>query len=136
MVFGSAFAHDDDDGHEFLAGFLEGEYTLVGKAIDSDNAVIGTVVLEQHRKEIKGHRLIGGELAELSGTIVHPKCCESTHSLVLIFTSAGRTFEGHYLWSSDLDNYARISGFVYELGSRTNSPGMEVLFNHDSKITD
>jgi hypothetical protein len=37
--------------------------------------------------------------------------------------------EGNYLFGSDLDNYARITGYIYRVGQRTTrNPGLEALF--------
>jgi hypothetical protein len=37
-------------------------------------------------------------------------------------------YEGTYLWQSDADNFARLTGYVYRSGHSTESPGMEALF--------
>ncbi len=42
----------------------------------------------------------------------------------------------NYLWRNDLDNYARISGYVYQLGKKILKPGLEALFiDHNTKKT-
>jgi hypothetical protein len=49
-------------------------------------------------------------------------------------TVKGR-FEGTYLWLSDPDNYARLTGYVYPInapnGPSFRNPGLEVLFPDD-----
>jgi hypothetical protein len=49
------------------------------------------------------------------------------------FVRAGQEYEIPYLWRSDLDNYARLSGYLDQPGKQTDSPGMEALFVDHTK---
>jgi len=77
---------------------------------------------------IEGFREIGEDRIAVSGKIEHPNCCDLSHLLRLRFGESDRRFEGTYLWLNGLDNYGRISGYVYDSSKSTDWPGMEVLF--------
>jgi hypothetical protein len=45
------------------------------------------------------------------------------------FNDNGKEFEGTFLWRGDLDNYPRLTGFIYRGGSvQTKSAGLEAWF--------
>lgn len=44
------------------------------------------------------------------------------------FEQDGKSYEQTCMVGSDLDNYARISCYLYVPGRKTMNPGMEVLF--------
>ena len=50
--------------------------------------------------------------------------------LKMHYREEGIDYEESCLFMSDLDNYARISCYLYEPGKRTKSPGLESFF-HD-----
>lgn len=58
----------------------------------------------------------------------------STQVLRMRFRSGNSSFEGTYLFHSDLDNYARITGYLYKVDPKTGvpvntkNPGLETLF--------
>ena len=133
LVF-PAYGDDDPEGHQSQLGYLSASYILIGKKLDSDDTFLGRMVLAQNGSRLEGYREIEGVRVAVSGTIKHPRCCESTHVLRLRFAEGDHQLEGTYLWRGDLDNYARISGYVYERGTSTMWPGMEVLFrDHRTK---
>ena len=123
-----ARAHEDPDGHAFQLDYLAGRYVLVAKALDGDETSLGALGLARSGRKLSGHRTVGAARMPVSGIVEHPTCCEGTHVLRLRFQQDGQEREATYLWQGDLDNYARISGYVYEPGKRTDWPGMEVLF--------
>ena len=44
------------------------------------------------------------------------------------FDQDGKSYEGTYLIDGDLDNYARLSGYLYLADGSTKSVGLEALF--------
>jgi hypothetical protein len=44
------------------------------------------------------------------------------------FIDENKNYEATYLINSDLDNYARLSGFLYLIQGETKVPGLEALF--------
>lgn len=127
---------DENDDHVGMAAFYAGTYVLVGKQLDSDDTFVGTIVLEQAGDRLEGYRLVSGVRTKVSATIEHPLCCESAHLLRIKFKDGDRELEGSYLLDSDLDNYGRLSGFVFDPNQRSDWPGMEVLFFDKRSIRD
>jgi len=39
-----------------------------------------------------------------------------------------KSYEATYLIDSDLDNYGRLTGYLYIKGTETKKPGLEALF--------
>ena len=45
------------------------------------------------------------------------------------FADSGQHYEATYIICSDLDNYARLTGYVYSKGGNTKIPGLEAWFS-------
>lgn len=111
---------------EVLGGFLAGRYQAVGKRLDSQDSYVGTVTLTSRGKTLAVTRMIDG--VTTTGEAKIETAGEGQHVLRLRFVERGVAYEGTYLWQSDLDNYARLSGYLYRPGQATDSPGLEALF--------
>ena len=122
-------AHAGDPGrHADSCDFLAGSYTVVGKELDSERTYLGRVVLRRQGECLQVERWIGGEWLQGTATIEHALGSDAADVLRVRFVREGKHYEITYLWRSDLDNYARLSGYLYQPGIRTETPGMEVLF--------
>lgn len=121
-------AADETANHEFLYGFLAGTYRAVGKEADSDRTYSGKVILKNRSDHLAVTRTIGSETVTGTGTIEHALGPDEAHVLRVRFTRNGKDYEITYLWRSDLDNFARLSGYLYEPGGQTGNPGLEALF--------
>ena len=113
-----------------FAKFIVGDYVIVGKKPDSDATYTGRASLQWDGKEFAVTRTIGGQTVHAKGSFeVDPGCCDYNTVLRMSFLFDGRSYEATYLWSGDLSNYARLTGYVYlsERGA-TKFPGLEVLF--------
>jgi hypothetical protein len=112
------------------AKFIVGDYVVVGKKPDSDVTYTGRASLQWDGKEFAVTRTIAGQTVHAKGRFdVDPGCCDYNTVLRVGFSFEGRSYEATYLWSGDLSNYARLTGYVYlpERGA-TKFPGLEVLF--------
>ncbi|MDD2462412.1 MAG: hypothetical protein PHI97_00280 [Desulfobulbus sp.] len=118
----------DPRSHTDLCGFLAGTYTVVGKELDNTQTYLGQVIFRQNGQCLQMERIIGSERVLSEGCIEHALGADAADVLRVRFIRQGKKYEITYLWQSDLDNYARISGYVYQPGIQTDSPGMEVLF--------
>ncbi len=49
--------------------------------------------------------------------------------LRVTFTENKKEYEATYLIDSDLDNYGRLTGYIYLKAGGTKSPGLEALFS-------
>lgn len=108
-------------------GFLAGSYWLIGKRPDGDVPYQGRVRLENRGDHLAVERTIAGVTSRGEARI-EPLTVGEGEVLRLRFREAGTAFEATYLFQSDPDNYARLSGYVYRPGQPTGNPGLEALF--------
>jgi hypothetical protein len=111
----------------FLLGFLAGEYRLVGQQSDSGAPYGGRVSFRERGGKFEVVRTIAG--VSTHGTASIETVGEGTAVLRSRFTVGDVAYEATYLWSSDLDNYPRLTGYVYRVRGETKSPGLEALFH-------
>jgi hypothetical protein len=110
---------------EDLLRFLEGRYRLVGKEANANRTFLGEVLIKRKGKTLEITRLINGTRTRGTGSI---DLATADRIKVLRARYQGG-LEGNYLFGSDLDNYARITGYIYRVGQRTTrNPGLEALF--------
>jgi hypothetical protein len=138
MVFlcltGQAFGADTDEVQS-LYSFLAGAYTVVGKELNSQKTYQGKTVLNGKGDHLAVSRYIKGKTIHGIGKIETAPAADGAKVLRVRYKERGRDYEITYLWQSDLDNYARLSGYLYERGKQTDTPGLEVLFiNHRGTI--
>lgn len=121
------------DNIDDLLGFLTGTYRLVGKELDSNKPFIGQVVINQKGDQLQVLRTVNGVTMEGVGRIEMASFATS-RVLRIRFHNGNNKFEGTYLYHTDLDNYARITGYLYKLDPKTGlpittkNPGLEALF--------
>ncbi len=109
--------------------FLAGKYTLIGKKPDSNKTYHGTIVFSytDEAKELSFTRYIKGKKTKGIAKIEKALAGEA-EVLRLRFKENRKEYEGTFLWRSDLDNYGRLSGFIYQKNGGTNKPGLEAYF--------
>jgi hypothetical protein len=132
-LVGQSAIGDNIENHEFLYGYLAGHYIVIGKELDSEKTYYGKVVFSYEKGRLIVTRNIQGEIVKGEGKIEHALGSDEANVLRVRFVRAGHENEITYLWRSDLDNYARLSGYLYQLGKQTDSPGMEALFIDHAK---
>jgi len=107
--------------------FFAGSYRLVGKALESDSTFEGTLVLLIAEDSLIVVRRVNGE--RLQGRWgIEPVLEGELRVVRMRFSQGDGTLEATYLWQADLDNYPRMSGYLYRKGLATDDPGLEVLF--------
>jgi len=112
---------------EFLSDFVLGKYLLVGKSADSTSTYFGHVEIYSENETLKVRRKIGSETVQGSARIESADR-GGTKVLRVKFDNNGRSYEKTCLIHGDLDNYARISCYLYLSEGETEQPGLEVLF--------
>lgn len=113
---------------DFLSSFVQGSYLLVGKGLDSEQTYHGKVQIKNNNGALKIVRYINGKTIDATGAI-EPALNGDARVLRIRFTENEKLYEQTCLVDSDLDNYARISCYLYQPEAKTNQPGLEVLFN-------
>ncbi|MFA7431700.1 MAG: hypothetical protein WCZ23_16195 [Rhodospirillaceae bacterium] len=126
LLSAGAEARDTSD-EEMLYDFLAGSYWLIGKSLDSQDSFVGKVGLSSQGNRLIVTRTVGGAQTVGEGRI-EPIGHDGGRALRVRYVERGVAYEGTYLWQSDADNYARLTGYVYRPGEFTESPGMEALF--------
>lgn len=113
---------------ESTAGFLVGDYLLVGKKPDSEVTYSGRVVLKQRGDKFDVIRTINGQTVHGTASF-ETATPDRIPVLRMRFLFGGEAYQATYLWQGDLDNYARLTGYVYSpIKNKTKLPGLEVLF--------
>ena len=120
----ATLAENDTD---FLYDFLKGSYELVGRWPDSNETYGGKIVLEKDRGHFRVIRLIDGKKITGIGKI-ETATSDKVKVLRIRFEQNGRKYEGTYLIGSDLENYGRLTGYLYLKNGKTKQPGLEAFF--------
>jgi len=125
LVASTAGAKEEEG--DFLLGFLQGTYEVVGRWPDSGETYTGRIVVESEGDHLRVLRKVGGEEIEAVGRIETALGGE-IKVLRIEFARGEHEYEGTFLIDSDLDNYARLTGHVYLEGGGTEKPGLEAWF--------
>jgi len=125
IALSCAWAKEDES--DLLYTFLQGTYELVGRWPDSQQTYTGRAVLSKTADFIKVVRTIGGEQIEAVGKI-ETATADKIKVLRVRFEQDGEQYEATYLIGSDLDNYGRLTGYVYSRERPSGQPGLEALF--------
>ena len=113
--------------------FLTGSYRLIGKELDSEKTFLGEVTINRKGNQLQILRTVNGATVEGTGGIEFASLGES-RVLRIRFKSGTSNYEGTYLYHSDLDNYPRLTGYLYKVDPKTGTPletknpGLEALF--------
>ena len=110
-----------------LQSFLAGDYRLIGQEAGSGATYAGSIKLREKEDGFEVTRITAGVTTEGRAAIETSR--EGNPVLRMRFTSEGHSYEATYLWRSDLDNYPRLTGYVYLTEGEIKSPGLEALFH-------
>ena len=122
------FSQENNDEISFLYDFLKGTYELIGRYPDSNETYTGCVEFKKSDDGIKVLRTVDGAKTEGTGKI-ETATADSIKVFRVRFNEKGSDYEITYLISSDLDNYARLTGYFYLRNGDTPKPGIEALFS-------
>lgn len=126
LVFLSSLSAADEAG---LSDLLIGKYLLIGKAPDSESTYSGKLEIYRDKDKLKVLRQIG-KVVEKGEAAIEYALNGNAEVLRIRFSESSTKYEETCLFRSDLNNYARISCYLYQPGVKTDKPGMEALF-HD-----
>ncbi|HOF01548.1 MAG TPA: hypothetical protein PK385_10455 [Spirochaetota bacterium] len=128
LVTLSLFAEKIDE--ENALAFLSGNYILIGKKINSKKTYSGRIRLQYNEKEkrLDIKRVVAGVTSEGIATIEYA-LSDQIPVLKIKFTEKNVKYEGVFLWRGDLDNFGRISGYIYFADDQSvEDPGLEAYF--------
>ena len=112
---------------EDLYNFLSGKYLLIGQRPDSKTTYAGSVLLKNSRDSLEVSRTMNGMLTRGTGRITEATA-DKVQVLEVRFTDGKLGYVATYMIHSDLDNYGRLTGYLYLQDGTTKSPGLEALF--------
>jgi hypothetical protein len=115
---------------DLFSEFLAGTYKVLGKKYESSETYTGSIVISREGNSLLIRREIHGKKTVGKGEVV-PSMTDAIPLLKITFEENGVAYKGTYIWSVDLDNHARISGYITRPGENTKNPGMECLFIDD-----
>ncbi len=127
LVSSVVCAQAKDFGDEPLHDFLCGSYQVIGRLPDSDQLYSGKVEFKPSGNQLEVVRLIGEHRMKGIGRI-ETATPDKIKVLRVHFRSRDKDYEATYVIGSDLDNYGRLTGYVYFKDGGTKKPGLEALF--------
>ena len=109
-----AIAKDEvnSEQKEFLAGFVSGSYSVIGREPDSGKTYSGKVEIFKKNGKMQYIRTTEGEIVKGTASIEITSPPE-VEVLRIQFDKNNKNYEGTFLIDSDLDNNGRLSGYVY-----------------------
>lgn len=125
LLLFSAFTHAEED---FLEMMVQGKYLIVGKAIDSEKTYIGKISIVKDKDTLQVIRTID-DLQVTGSAAIETAIGGDAKVLRIRFKEQEKKYEETCMVSSDLDNNARISCYLYQPNVTTNDPGFEVFYN-------
>lgn len=119
---------------EFLFDFIQGTYSVIGRLPDSPRLYSGIINLKRQDGQFQVTRRIDGE-TRTGNAKLELATADRVNVLRARFKIDGIEYEATYLISADLDNYARLSGYVYKTDRSTRTAGFETLFRTGLKAS-
>ena len=98
---------------EKYAPFLAGEYRMIGQNLDSNQTYSGMVTLVYEGNTLLVTREINHKIQKGIGRIEEP-FIQSPKLLEIKFLEGDKTVKIYYLWQTEFDNYARLTGSVMQ----------------------
>ena len=115
------------DKENFLFDFIAGSYTLIGYMPGTDRAYHGNVNFDKDMDRLQITRRINGHTAHGEARIEKALHGE-TDVLRIRFRETDKDYEETCLIGSDLDNYPRLTCYLYQPDMATDQPGLEAYF--------
>ena len=108
--------------------FFFGHYTLIGRELEGDGTFAGTLVLEADAAgQLTFRRIVDADTVRGRWALEYA-LGDEVRVLRLRWLRAGTPYECTYQWSTDFDNFPRLTGHCYEQGKATDRPGLEAGF--------
>lgn len=105
--------------------YLVGSYECIGRWPDSSNTYSGRVEISESGNGVKIIRTINGQ--KITATAKYETVTPDKIEVLRVrFTQKGKDYEETCMVRGDLDNYARITCYMYTKG--TKKVGLETLF--------
>ena len=124
---GFSFSVSAVNDQQELLNFFQGQYDLIGVQPDSNVTYRGVATFKVKQNYLEVTRTINDSTVHAIAKIEQVEMAE-TIVLRIRFIENNTELEETCLFQADLDNYARLSCYLYSPGSKTDRPGMEAYF--------
>ncbi len=133
LIYIASFSVAAEESREAqIERYVQGNYFLVGKRLDSKATYYGEVSITKNDSGLSVVRTISGKVVKGSAAVEHATP-DKVPVLRIRFSDGGNDYEETCMVGSDLDNYARITCHLYVPGKKTLEPGMEAYFINFNK---
>ena len=126
LLAGIPFSRAEDGAIHEIERFVEGNYTLLGKAIASRKTYLGEISIERKTEGLEVTRRIEGSAVKGTAFVAHATP-DKVPVLRIRFMEKGKQLEETCLVDGDLDNYARLTCYLYFTEEDVREPGMEAM---------
>lgn len=121
----------DKEKEDFLLSSLAGPYHVIGRLPDSRKTYSGQMDISRKGQKLVLERKING--VKITGEATVQSATSDNVPVIRAAWKQGKTEYGAtYLVHTDLDNYPRLTGYIYYSGKETRAPGMEALFSKET----
>ncbi len=124
----SVLAGNDEENTDFTYGFLIGSYEVIGRYPDSNETYTGKVIIKKSQETLEVFRIIDNKTIKGAASL-DLVTADKIKVLRVGFTENETEYEATYLIDTDLDNYGRLTGYIYLKEGGTKKPGLEALFS-------
>lgn len=121
------------NGQNFLPDFLGGKFVVIGRLPDAADLFSATITIKSENEKLIVTRTVGeksilcqAEIADATG--------DQVPVLRLQWREKNTDFEGTYQIHSDLDNYPRLSGYIYKQDGSSKQAGLEAWFSDHGQL--
>ncbi|MEW6601823.1 MAG: hypothetical protein AB1499_12700 [Nitrospirota bacterium] len=130
LLFLSAIvsAESKEEKEELYYGILAGSYDVIGRYPDSSLTYTGKIILKNSGEVFEVIRNINDKTIKGTGKI-ETASADRTKVLRVRFTENNKAYEATYIIGMDLDNYGRLTGYIYLKDGDTKQAGLEALFS-------
>ena len=111
-------------------GFMKGAYVVIGRLPGSKQTYQGTISITTSKEVLSLTRVINGQKVVALGKF--ETSVENTWVLKVNFESKSKQLEESCLINTDLDNYARVTCYVFE--KTTKKVGLETWFSDHGQL--
>jgi hypothetical protein len=126
-------ARAGEEETDFLYDFLIGSYEVIGRWPDSHKTYTGRVDVSHKDGHLALIRDVDGKKTKCNGRI-DSLGADDIKVLRVNFNHSGNDYNGTYIIKSDLDNYGRLTGYVYLANGATRKVGLEALFSDHGQL--
>ena len=111
----------------FATVFVQANYVAVGRYPNSDSTYSAKITISEKDNKLVVTRTVNGKKVSGKADVVK-SLGGDTEVLKISWVENKKSFLGTFLIDGDLDNYARLTGYIYNADNSTKKVGLEAWF--------